>query len=255
MPNVGAVSLAESRPHRIVRSRRLAATNRSTAKLTVARLDGALLGRTGDGVTADVLLLVGVAAAIVFAAALLIEGARRPGYDPIYHTGSELDLGERGWVQRANFLLMGVGVFAFAAGVNRTLNTDVGAALLATFGFGMIVAGVFVPDAVRGYPPGSPSNTSAKPTWQALAHAIVGGPVAFLALFGACLSIAGHLQGAWRLYTILTALAGLAMTIWTALAFQRDAAKTGLIQRGLIVVYWSWIALLGIHLTINPPHP
>jgi vacuolar-type H+-ATPase subunit I/STV1 len=206
-------------------------------------------------VSTDVLLLAGVAAAIVFAAVLLIEGARRPGYDPIYHTGSELDLGEGGWVQRANFLLMGLGVFAYAVGVNQTLNTDLGAVLLAIFGFGMIVAGVFVPDAVRGYPPGAPSDTSAKPTWQALVHAIVGGPVAFFALFGACLTVAGHLQGAWRLYTVLTAVAGLAMTIWTAIAFQTNAAKTGLIQRGLILVYWSWIVLLGIHLTISPPRP
>lgn len=203
----------------------------------------------------DVLLLAGVAAAIVFAAVLLVEGARRPGYDPIYHTGSELDLGEWGWVQRANFLLMGLGVFAYAVGVNQTLNTDVGAVLLAIFGFGMIVAGVFVPDAVRGYPPGAASDTSAKPTGQALVHAIVGGPVAFLALFGACLTIASHLQGAWRVYTVLTAVAGLAMTIWTAIAFQTNAAKTGLIQRGLILVYWSWIVLLGIHLTISPPRP
>jgi Protein of unknown function (DUF998) len=206
-------------------------------------------------VSTDVLLLAGVAAAIVFVAVLLIEGARRPGYDPSYHTGSELELGEWGRVQRANFLLMGLGVFAYAVGVNRTLSTDVGAVLLVIFGFGMIVAGVFVPDAVRGYPPGAPSDTSAKLTWRALVHAIVGGPVAFLALFGACLTVAGHLQGAWRLYTVLTAVAGLAMTIWTAIAFQTNAAKTGLIQRGLILVYWSWIVLLGIHLTISPPRP
>ena len=70
---------------------------------------------------ATTLLLAGVAAAIVFAAVLLVEGARRPGYDPIYHTGSELDLGEWGWVQRANFLLMGLGVFAYAVGVNRAI--------------------------------------------------------------------------------------------------------------------------------------
>jgi Protein of unknown function (DUF998) len=91
-------------------------------------------------VSTDVLLLAGVTAAIVFAAVLLVESARRPGYDPLYHTGSELELGEWGWVQRANFLFMGLGVFAYAVGVNRTLNTDVGAVLLAIFGFVMIVA-------------------------------------------------------------------------------------------------------------------
>ena len=197
--------------------------------------------------------MVGVGAAIVFIAVLLIEGALRPGYDPVYHTGSELELGQRGWIQRVNFFLMGSGVLAFAIGVDRTLGTAVGALLLAIFGFGMIVAGVFVPAAVRGYPPGAPTEASAKPTWQHQMHGIVGGPIAFFALLGACLTLAGQLQGAWRLYTVLTAVLGLALTVWTAVAYQRDAAHTGLIQRGLIFVYWSWIVVVGVHLTVNLP--
>lgn len=205
--------------------------------------------------TTEALLLVGVGAAVVFVAILLIEGALRPGYDPIYHTGSELELGERGWIQRANFLLMGVGVFAFAVGVQRTLNTVVDAVLLAIFGFGLIVAGVFVPDPLRGYPPAAHPETPAELTWQHQIHHAIGGPVAFLALSGACLTLAGRLAGAWRLYAVLTAAAGLALTIWTALAYQKDAANTGLVQRGLILVYWSWIVLLGIHLITNPPQP
>lgn len=85
-------------------------------------------------------------------------------------------------------------------------------------------------------------------TWHHQVHGVVGGPVAFLAIFGACLTLAGRLDGSWRLYTVLTAIVGLALTIWTALAFQRDAVNTGLVQRALILVYWSWIVLLGIHL-------
>jgi hypothetical membrane protein len=203
-------------------------------------------------VTTDLLLLFGVAAAILFVAVVLIEGALRPGYDPTYHTGSELELGNRGWVQRANFLLMGVGGLAFGVGVYRTLDTIVGAVLLGIFGLGLMVAGILPPDAVRGYPPGARSEPSTKPTWRALVHAVIGGPVTFLAIFGACLTIASHLQGAWRLYTLLTAVAGFALTIWTALAFLRDAAKTGLVQRGLIVIYLSWIVVLGIHLIADP---
>jgi hypothetical protein len=38
------------------------------------------------------------------------------------------------------------------------------------------------------------------------------------------------------------------MTVWTALAFQRDAANTGLVQRGLLFVYFTWIVLVGAHL-------
>lgn len=77
------------------------------------------------------LLLAGVATAVVFLAILLVEGARRPGYDPVYHTGSELELGERGWLQRASFLLMGTGVLGFAVGVHETLQSLLAAVLLA----------------------------------------------------------------------------------------------------------------------------
>jgi len=91
----------------------------------------------------EILLLVGVMAAVVFAAVLLIEGALRPGYDSTYHTGSELELGERGWIQRANFFLMGIGMLAFAVGVARSLKSVLAGVLLAIFGSGLIVAGVF----------------------------------------------------------------------------------------------------------------
>jgi len=53
-------------------------------------------------------VLFGVGAAVVFVAVVMIEGARRPGYRPIYHTGSELELGQRGWIKRASFVLMGI---------------------------------------------------------------------------------------------------------------------------------------------------
>lgn len=39
----------------------------------------------------------------------------------------------------------------------------------------------------------------------------------------------------------------------TALAYQRGAAFTGLVQRGLIIVYWAWIVLLGVDLAADPP--
>lgn len=203
--------------------------------------------------TTQALLLAGVGASVVFVVVLLVEGALRPGYRPMYHTGSELELGDRGWIQRANFVLMASGVFAFSVGVDRSLGATAGTGLLVVFGLGMAVAGVFVPDAVRGYPPGAPSEPSAKPTWQHQVHGIVGGPIAFFALCGACLALSGQLHGAWRSYTLLTAGTGLGMTIWTALAYQKDADHTGLIQRGLIVVYWGWIVALGLHLAMDLP--
>ena len=196
----------------------------------------------------EILLIVGVAAAMVFVVILLVEGVLRPGYAPIYHIGSELSLGDRGWIQIANFLQMGVGMFAYAVGIYRSLNTPSGAVLLSIFGLRMIAAGVFVTDPIRGYLPGAPTGNQDEVSWQHQAHGIVGGPVAFFAVFGACLILAGRLDGPWRWYTLFTAAVGLALTIGTAAAYQRDAPKTGLIQRALVLVHWSWVALLGIHL-------
>lgn len=202
------------------------------------------------GLMTEALLLVGVATAVVFVGVLVIEGALRPGYDPVYHTGSELELGQRGWVQRANFFQMSIGGIAFAAGIYRALGTGLGALLLAIFGAGLIVPGVYVPDAVRGYPPGAPTSRRGEFTWQHRVHHM-SAPIMLLSLFGACLTIAVSLRGAWRAYTVLTAVVGLALTVGTALAYERDAAKTGLVQRGLVLVYWSWIVSMGVHLSVS----
>jgi hypothetical membrane protein len=196
----------------------------------------------------DLLLIIGVITAVVFLVVLFIEGALRPDYNPSYHTGSELTLGERGWVQIANFIQMGVGMFAFALGVNRALDDAVGAILVAAFALGLIVAGIFRPDPLRNYPP----HAAGEVTWRGQLHN-ASGPLMFLALFAACLILAGSLESPWRIYTVITAVVGLVLTAWTAVSFQRDAANTGLVQRTLILVYWAWVILTGIHLTTSPP--
>lgn len=74
------------------------------------------------------------------------------------------------------------------------------------------------------------------------------GPVSFLALLVTCAVLASQLEGGWRLYTALTATGGLVMTAWTIVAYRTDAANLGVVQRVLILVYWSWIVALGVHL-------
>lgn len=201
----------------------------------------------------DTLLLIGIVTSVLFIAVLFFEGAIRPGYRPAYHTGSALSLGQRGWIQITNFCQMGVGILFFAVGVQRRLDSLAAGALLAIFGIGLIAAGVFVMDPMRGYPPGTPDGTPSEVSRSQQIHDVMGGPLAFLSVFGACLVVAGHSDGAWRTYSILTAIVGLGLTVATALAWQRDAELTGLIQRGLIVVYWVWIVLVGVHLLSVTP--
>jgi Protein of unknown function (DUF998) len=204
-------------------------------------------------VTTDLLLLFGVAAAICS----LPLSSLKVRFDPAM-TRPITPEASLSWVLAAGYREPTSCSWAPEASPSpsafyRILDTIVGAVLLAIFGLGLMVAGAFAPDAVRGYPSRAPSEPSTKPTWRALVHAVIRGPVAFLAIFGACLTVASHLEGAWRLYTLLTAVAGLTMTIWTVLAFRRDAANTGLVQRGLILIYWTWIVVVGIHLIADPP--
>lgn len=196
----------------------------------------------------DALLIVGAIAAGLFLIVVFVEGSIRSGYDPLYHTASELALGPRGWIQTANFLVMGLAILAFAFGVYQSLAAPLGAALLAIFGIGMVTAGVFRPDPIRGYPPESATTADGDVTWRHQVHGIVSGPIAFLAIFGACLALAGHLDDAWRWYTLLTAGVGLVLTAATAISYTRDAAYTGLVQRGLILTYWAWIIVLAVRL-------
>lgn len=97
----------------------------------------------------DALLLLGAATAVIFVVVLTVEGARRPGYVATYHTGSELELGPGGWIQRTNFLLVGAGFAAIAVGIQRVLGTQTGSALVGIAALGLVLAGIFAPDPPR----------------------------------------------------------------------------------------------------------
>jgi hypothetical protein len=195
----------------------------------------------------DALLLFGAATAVIFAVVVTVEGARRPGYDATYHTGSELELGPSGWIQRANFVLLSAGLAAVAIGVQRTLETTTGAALFGVAAAALAVAAIFAPDPVRGFPPGASSHTARPVTLHAKIHD-ASGPPFVLALFGACVAVTARLAGPWAIYTLATAVVGLVTTVWLIAAYRRDAAHTGIAQRALIATYLLWITVLSLHL-------
>jgi hypothetical protein len=201
-------------------------------------------------VVADALLLFGVATVVVFAGVVQVEGARRPGYDAGYHTGSELVLGPGGWIMRINFFLVGAGLLAFAAGVRQALDTDGAAALLGVTGIALILAGSFAPDPVRGFPPDS-SDRSARPVTIAAKLHDLTGPIMTLSLSAACLTVAGSLAGPWAVYSLATAVVGLMMTGWLISAYRRDAANTGLVQRILLATYGLWVVVFGVSLALG----
>jgi hypothetical protein len=198
-------------------------------------------------VVTDALLLFGAATVVVFATVVQVEGARRPGYDARYHTGSELELGPGGWLMRINFFLVGGGILAFAAGVRQALDSDGAAALLGVTGVALVLAGAFAPDPVRGFPPGSSDRTARPVTTAARLHDLTG-PVMALSLAAACLTVAAGLAGPWAAYTLATAVVGLVMTGWLISAYRSDAANTGTVQRILLATYGLWVVVFGVAL-------
>lgn len=194
-----------------------------------------------------VLLGSGVVGAGLFVAVFVVDGATRPGYRPAHHPVSALALGPRGWVQTANFIVTGLLMIAAAAGLRAETGLVIGPALLAIFGVSLVASGIFPMDAMQGYPPGTPLTT---PTVYSRSHRLhdVFGFLVFSALPAACFAFAISFTGGWRIYSFTTAAALVALFVVFGIAMEAEAPRTGLIQRLMIVVGWTWIGLVCLYL-------
>jgi hypothetical membrane protein len=100
------------------------------------------------------LLACGVIGGPLFIVIFLVEGATRANYEPLRHPVSSLALGDYGWVQVANFIVVGLLTLAFAAGLRHTLRpgkgSTLGPLLVGIWAVGLLGAGVFVTDPVSG---------------------------------------------------------------------------------------------------------
>lgn len=198
------------------------------------------------------LLLCGAVGAPLFLVVILIEGALRPGYDPLRDMSSALSLTGRGWVQIGNFVLTGLAMIAYAVGLRRVLRSGRGAlsgpVLIGVWGAGLIGAGVFVGDPADGYPEGTPPGPAIETTLHGALHNAVS-MVVFLALAAACLVFARRSatvtkERGWAVYSALTALALPALQPILHAVTPDDVPVTGMIQKITIAVGWGWAALM-----------
>jgi len=147
------------------------------------------------------LLSAGLLAGPVFVITGAVQALTRAGFDLSHQPLSLLTLGDLGWIQIANFVLAGVLSLGFAAGVGRRLTAGRGRVwaprLLAVFGIGLIMGGVFVPDPALGYPVGTPDGIPSSLSWHAMLHAVAP-PLAFLALVATCFVVARRLVASRR---------------------------------------------------------
>ncbi|WP_440106083.1 DUF998 domain-containing protein [Streptosporangium sp. H16] len=206
--------------------------------------------------TLPVLLGSGVAAGVLVPALLWADGATRPGYSLWHHGASQLGTGERAWLQTINFVLGGLLLAAFAAGVRRALRSGRGATwgpiLLAATAAGLVVAGLVPTDPALGYPPGQPHVV----TTAGVVHQVAGF-LLFAGLSGAAYVLAGRLGQTSRRWVVYSRLSGTIIIVFAfaaGIAYRLDTldvwrpAPAGLLEHLSLLAGFCWAAALAVHL-------
>lgn len=202
-------------------------------------------------------LLAGGLAAPLFVLVMLVEGAVRPGYESLHRFGSELSLGDQGWIQITNFLVTGLALCGFALGLRRTMPTGRGSrmapVLAGVCGAGLLVAGTFSMDPSPGYPVGS--TVPDHPTLHGQIHGYA--PMAvFLSLAALTFVVARRsaeapARRAWMWCSIATGTL-VPITFITSASMYDFATQTGhyhgLWQRISLAIGFGWLGALALHL-------
>jgi hypothetical membrane protein len=213
---------------------------------------------TGQGALSPVvrlLLACGALGPMLFIVVFLIEGATRPDYNASRYPVSSLSIGPYGWVQAANFLLVGATLIAGAVGMRRALKGSRGGVwgplLIGVAGVGLLGAGVFTTDPIYGYPPSAPL-VLAQYTVHGHLHDAVSALV-FVGIPAACFVftrrfVATHERG-WAVYSLLAGLGMLVAFVLAGVGFEQNAvlvSVAGVFQRLSIAIGFTWIAVLAI---------
>lgn len=156
---------------------------------------------------------------VLFTAVYLIEGATRPGYDSGQQAISTLSLGPGGWVQRLNFIALGLVTLATAAVWRRILAGGVCATwypvMRAIEGFSLIMIGIFSTDPAPGYPPG----TVAPPPFSTVEGDLHFVFAIVFAMMGGLFVIARRFAGDpdWRGWVLYSVACGILVNVFIAL--------------------------------------
>jgi Protein of unknown function (DUF998) len=207
--------------------------------------------RTRSAASTQNLLRCGIVAGPLFICTFLVEGARRPDYDPLRHPVSSLALGPGGWVQVANFAVAGTLYLAEAVGLRRAHDPTmlVEPVLIGAAAVGLIVSGAFRTDPVGGYPPGTPDvpATTTRTGQLHVAGAVpvfLGLPVTQLVDAWRCLR--GGSRG-WAAYSVVSSASMLGNFGAASAGFAqvpRFAPYGGLFQRATVVSGLGWLTAI-----------
>jgi len=196
---------------------------------------------------------------VLFLTVVLIEGATRPGYSAWRNAGSQLALGDQGWVQTANFFASGLLFVGFAIGLRRALRSGRASAwaprLVAGMGACLLLAGIFPVNPGLGYPPGVAPTYSL----QGAVHFVVA-TLLFGQLSAVCFVLARRFatDASWTGWAPWSMAIGVIVAVFyvgTVVLSSIDlegtgpAAWDGLLQRISIFSGFAWLSLVGSRLS------
>ena len=149
-----------------------------------------------------------------------------------------------------NFVAVGVLAIGLYRGAKQSLQGRDGGIwiprLCLTFGIGMIVAGIFPPEPMLGFPPGSPNTLPTSMSVNAALHG-VGFFLAFTSLTATAFIFSARVarSSAWRIYSTCT---GLLIPLLLGLGFvSQRATSIAFIVVGIVAFGWvdaiSWSLL------------
>lgn len=195
--------------------------------------------------TVDTLLLSsGVAGAMLFSVINFSFGAISPGYDMMRQSVTDLELIKNGWIQSANYIVLGLCTCAFAIGLRKELHSGFGVTLLPLFtilvALGYIFTGIFIHH---------PANK-------------IEGVFTFSALIISLLifTVRFHSDPRWKTWTGYTALSAVLIFILLVLGEYTksiNAYYSGMFERGIIFTRTIWLFLFTLKLLndsrLTPP--
>lgn len=200
------------------------------------------------------LLTCGTIVAPLFFAAVFTQAFTRAGFDIRRVPLSLLSLGDLGWIQIATFITTGVLALACAVGIRRVLTGSRGGTwgplLIATYGLGLILAGIFHPDPGYSFPPnaGAPAGMLPTTSGHALVHE-VGFVLVVLSLIASCFvffrTFRSLGQRGWATYSAAT---GVIAPVLLAVGL---TTSTIILITATAVVTFGWLSATAARLSGN----
>lgn len=181
------------------------------------------------------LLCCGIIGAALFSIVNFTFAAVSPNYDIARQSVGDLELASYGWVQSANFVMVGLFISAFAWGLRIELVSGRGAITLplVTFGLGiiMMLLGIFVHD----------------PIHSLLALILFALIITSFCVFITRFAADSRWKG-WPVYTAVSALVMIVLLIFYTWARTHHNAYAGLFERGILLTRVIWTLFFTVRL-------